>query len=86
MTQQIKCLQCCPRGSEKIQELLSEISREKDILLDEALVQLLCIPVFQEKHNSVVGNRVLTFAIWSHFQGLLENGKEDLDSTWRSHT
>jgi hypothetical protein len=46
-----------------MQELLSEISREKDISLDEGMVQLLCIPVFWGKHNGVVGNGPLTFAI-----------------------
>ncbi len=69
-----------------MEELVLGICEDKGLSLDKDMIQLLRMPVIRGKRNGVVGNGLLTSAIWNDFQDLCENGKgDDMTSNWRTH-
>ncbi|KAF8137046.1 hypothetical protein EV363DRAFT_1394621 [Boletus edulis] len=58
-----KCLQALPKRSNRCK-------RDRALLLDKELIQLLCIPVFRGKQNGV---------------SLCKDEKEDMGSNWRNY-
>ncbi|KAN0091615.1 hypothetical protein V8E55_005181 [Tylopilus felleus] len=80
-----KCLESLPKGSNEMKELVIQISKDKELSLDEDLLELLCIPTFRGRRHGVVGNGMLTSAIWKSFLEAREAEKKEMGLNWRDH-
>ncbi|KAI6017918.1 hypothetical protein EDC04DRAFT_2607918 [Pisolithus marmoratus] len=84
-TKLLLCLEDLPKGNKEMQMMVTKLSMESGLSLDNDFARILCISISRGKGHGVVGNGNIMIPMWKEFWTALEQMKQDMGMAWKSH-